>query len=1218
MPRKKNKPKRRVEREEEDGGEEARDGEASTEAASSGSGKSNKRRRLGEGDSDGDGAAEHRGDDSAAALEASSPSSSSRLRNGERRRNDIPTPLKSVNPAGKPAEAGVIKRVYVENFMCHRKLTVDLCRNVNFVHGQNGSGKSAILAAIQICLGAGARRTHRARNLKELVRKEAGSNCAGAKVRVTLLNRGDDAFQHDSYGDAITVERCISLRGGYNGYKLLDAQMREVSRSKKDLDAMLDQLNIQVENPVAVLDQEEAKKFLTGKPEDKYNFFTKATELERIDRSYASVVDNVDELQATNDRVRAKMSGAMENVKTLKREWEQFQELEKLEDKVLEHKLQLGWSVHNEFDRKVKVQEKISRDLETKREKRRQELAKAEEAANVTHDEESDLREALADLAEEATAAAETKSGLESKLKKAKGPVKSAEQNLASIKRESSTAEKRLKKAKKYLQDARDQILQAAGSAETEEKIRTAKIKKAEDDLADARSKLDPQREAIAEALRKYEELDPHVEQAKMDCKSVDAQLNAVKKKMKELQSSKGNSLAVFGKKCVAMHKAVEQARKARKFKGPVLGPIGSHIKIAQGKERFAKIAEAALGLGTLDRFIVTNDRDRQLYMKLRVEVGCDSRDCGVFQIHEGERYRVPPPPVEGVETVASALNISDDLVFNCLVDNARADQRALADSKEESERALLVKDSHGKDAIRGGKINEVFFLPDGDHWQVKKGARSMISNERKLKQTIGIDRTAAIEETKKEMDLLASESKELQKKESELAKEHREYKVKWNKENRAHRNTNQQIEKIQNDLEELNAEADAAADNTTIDTTELEEDVKVAEESIERLREKEAEVKQTKEDALPGIQAIQDELDEVTSRNEKVLEDIGKAEAKLEEYVKGKATREANVKKKRTKLQQLEEGLQKQEQIVEDLTEKRQEALLKARILTHRRRQDQKKKEEEERGSDAQNEENGENISPANVPPTDEDLESIEPIPTDRDPTFYKAKIERELKRIAKEKEKRNMSETDPEVALEKYQRAKRDLDSKMFTIETIEKNISILIGDMKERRHRWRQFRKHIGDLTNNTFDEMLNKKGSSGQIEFDHEAKSLNLVVQKDNTDEMSQTKDVKALSGGERSFTTLSLLLALGENLETPFRVMDEFDVFLDPVSRKIAMDTMVSVAKDMEHRQFIFITPQDLSSLKTDPMLKIFHLKAPARNSLVGVPTQQTLDFQSPS
>merc|ERR1719273_2672073 len=107
----------------------------------------------------------------------------------------------------------------------------------------------------------------------------------------------------------------------------------------------------------------------------------------------------------------------------------------------------------------------------------------------------------------------------------------------------------------------------------------------------------------------------------------------------------------------------------------------------------------------------------------------------------------------------------------------------------------------------------------------------------------------------------------------------------------------------------------------------------------------------------------------------------------------------------------------------------------------------------------------------------------------------------------------------------------------------------------------------------------------------------------MVQKDNTNEMSQTKDVKALSGGEKSYTTLSLLLALGENLETPFRVMDEFDVFLDPVSRKIALDTMVTVAKKMEHRQFIFITPQDLSSLKPDHMIKITHMKLPEYHQL---------------
>ena len=220
--------------------------------------------------------------------------------------------------------------------------------------------QSAILAAIQICLGAGARRTHRATNLKELVRKEAGSNCNGAKVRVTVLNRGDDGYQHDVYGDSITIERSISLRGGYNGYKLLDHNGVEKSRNKKDLDAMLDQLNIQVENPVAVLDQEEAKKFLCGKPEDKYNFFTKATELERMDRAYANLSDNIADMSEAASRIRETLAPKEQTVKALKHEYDQFKELDKLEAKVGELRVTAVWAKRNEMQEKADGAQEVS------------------------------------------------------------------------------------------------------------------------------------------------------------------------------------------------------------------------------------------------------------------------------------------------------------------------------------------------------------------------------------------------------------------------------------------------------------------------------------------------------------------------------------------------------------------------------------------------------------------------------------------------------------------------------------------------------------------------------------------------------------------------------------------------------------------------------------------------------------------------------------------
>ena len=133
-----------------------------------------------------------------------------------------------------------------KSFLLHLTffLQVDLCRNVNFVHGQNGSGKSAILAALQICLGAGARRTNRARNLKDLVRKEAtsGGVPSCAKIRVTVLNEGTDGYKPDIYGDEVTVERTIALHGGFSGFKLLDSSGKERSRDKKDLHEMLDML----------------------------------------------------------------------------------------------------------------------------------------------------------------------------------------------------------------------------------------------------------------------------------------------------------------------------------------------------------------------------------------------------------------------------------------------------------------------------------------------------------------------------------------------------------------------------------------------------------------------------------------------------------------------------------------------------------------------------------------------------------------------------------------------------------------------------------------------------------------------------------------------------------------------------------------------------------------------------------------------------------------
>lgn len=69
------------------------------------------------------------------------------------------------------ADNGIIESVECTNFMCHRHLEIPLGPLINFIIGHNGSGKSAILTAIAICLGGKASSTNRGQSLKSFIKE---------------------------------------------------------------------------------------------------------------------------------------------------------------------------------------------------------------------------------------------------------------------------------------------------------------------------------------------------------------------------------------------------------------------------------------------------------------------------------------------------------------------------------------------------------------------------------------------------------------------------------------------------------------------------------------------------------------------------------------------------------------------------------------------------------------------------------------------------------------------------------------------------------------------------------------------------------------------------------------------------------------------------------------------------------------------------------------
>lgn len=71
----------------------------------------------------------------------------------------------------EPADNGIIESITCQNFMCHSHLEIALGPLINFIIGHNGSGKSAILTAITLCLGGKATATNRGQSLKSFIKE---------------------------------------------------------------------------------------------------------------------------------------------------------------------------------------------------------------------------------------------------------------------------------------------------------------------------------------------------------------------------------------------------------------------------------------------------------------------------------------------------------------------------------------------------------------------------------------------------------------------------------------------------------------------------------------------------------------------------------------------------------------------------------------------------------------------------------------------------------------------------------------------------------------------------------------------------------------------------------------------------------------------------------------------------------------------------------------
>ncbi|CAB9526167.1 of chromosomes protein 6 [Seminavis robusta] len=223
---------------------------------------------------------------------------------------------------------GMIKSLYIENFMSHRELRIDFSRHTTVICDPTVE-HSAVFTAIQLALGASSSQLEVAKHLQELVRTPTAQPLSVgpgiiARVCITLENRGEAGYQKDVYGDEIHVERSISSRVGCYGWRILDMNGVEKSRSKSDLFAMLQYLHIGVDNPATILKQAKAKR--VGNPKDMYRFFASASKLDFIEDTYLQVGKEIEKYKALRTDLMEIMTEKIDYVESLKDDWEHERE----------------------------------------------------------------------------------------------------------------------------------------------------------------------------------------------------------------------------------------------------------------------------------------------------------------------------------------------------------------------------------------------------------------------------------------------------------------------------------------------------------------------------------------------------------------------------------------------------------------------------------------------------------------------------------------------------------------------------------------------------------------------------------------------------------------------------------------------------------------------------------------------------------------------------
>lgn len=616
-------------------------------------------------------------------------------------------------------------------------------------------------------------------------------------------------------------------------------------------------------------------------------------------------------------------------------------------------------------------------------------------------------------------------------------------------------------------------------------------------------------------------------------------EISRVQSRISGLRSQKRDSLAVFGNKIPQLQQLIHD--NMHRFSTPPIGPLGMHVKLPEKFMHLAVAIEVALK-GTLQSYLVVDGRDKALLDDLKRRIKCPPNQATIIIAKRSGRRYDNLRLAEGSLTshaICNILEVSNDEVFNALIDVCSTESKLLFNDRESAEEGVLRGSSGNFKMARF--VSEVY-VPSGDKFVVRGGNLAYIANKGSRRSSIICqDVDAEIHELEQKLDFLHGNCDVLRRDEAALRHEKDDFLRGMKQQNDLVNRLTQKFNQSRVQVRSLEEELSEDAQQNTLDTSVLEDEIEDVRKELQGYREREIELNEMLSKFNPDLEGMLKDLEDLSNEESAIAEELSDLQADVD-------------------------GLYKHlsEMKVQELRYEREAAAVGDFVAQWANELAAIREECDELSEKAKMH-----------------CGSDERIAVTETRDYYGKRLTDIKRKIEKERSRFEGMDLDE---LEMDMEEKRlKYEQKRSTYDKFAENLRSVRSMLEERKHVWQILRKEIAHRTSMEFNKYMYINNFAGKLKFRHEDGRLEIAVlhNEKGRSKLSQVTDMKELSGGERSYTQVSLLLALGESIECPFRVMDEFDVFMDSVNRDMTIQLLVDAAKKDCKKQFIFVTPNDL-------------------------------------